>query len=278
MANDPLAAALRPLIDRFSGRTSLALYRFSDDMQYHHRSETTMPAASLIKLPILCAALAEVEAGRLSLEQRVRVTADDTVGGSGVLHALHPGVELSLYDLLTLMIVVSDNTATNMVIDLVGQDAINDWCEAHSLVHTELVGKLQLPDAKQNEAQRRGERNATCAAEMLRLLVRLQRGRLLPDETTTTALEIMKKQQFHEAMGRYLPRDGGLEPSPITLASKSGCLRGVWHDAGIVYRNGEPLYALVVMTTDARDTSFGVEQEGVMLIAKLSEQVFALLR
>lgn len=277
MANDPLATALRPLIDGFSGRTSLALYRFSDDMQYHHRSETIMPAASLIKLPILCAALAQVETGRLSLEQRVRVTADDIVGGSGVLHTLRPGVDLSLYDLLMLMIVVSDNTATNMVIDLVGQDAINDWCDARSLLRTELVGKLQLPDAKQNEAQRRGERNATCAAEVLRLLVRLQQGRLLSPEMTATALGMMKKQQFHEAMGRYLPRDGGLEPSPVTLASKSGCLRGVWHDAGLVYRHDRPLYALVVMTTDARDTSFGVEQEGVLLIAKLSKQVFAML-
>jgi beta-lactamase class A len=273
-----LHEALLPLLNRFSGQAGVALYRFRDGLSYHYRAEAVMPAASLIKLPILVAALQQVALGRLQLEGRYPLRQADKVSGNGVLQYLSPGLSPTLADLLTLMIIVSDNTATNLVIDAVGEEAINRCCAALGLGGTALVGKLQLPPARQNERQRRGERNHTCAQDMLTLLVRLERGELLPPPQRALALSILKRQLYTEALARYLPTDLELTPDGVSVASKSGCLRGVWHDAGLVYAaDGRPLYALVVMTEQSRDRSFGWEHEGMMLIAAVSREVYALL-
>ena len=233
-----------------------------------------MPSASLIKLPLLLTALEGVAGGTLDLNERIPVGRRDQVGGSGVLRTLRPGLGPTLHDLLTLMIVVSDNTATNLVIDRVGQGAVNTFCQQHGLYETGLVGKLQLPETEQNEAQRRGERNHTCAADVLGLFLGLVRGDLLPPKETEQALSILKQQQYTEAFARYLPTDPELDTPSVQVASKSGCLRGVWHDAGIVFQDDKPLYALVVMTEGSKDQRFHPEQEGVMLIAEVSGRVY----
>ena len=274
-----LNAVLSPLTEHFSGRVSIALQCVSDGFSYTYNATETMSAASLIKLPLLIKALEQVAQGRLSLTSRHTLKNTDQVSGSGVLHTLGSGLNLTLRDLLTLMIIVSDNTATNMLIDLVGREEVNDFCQRAGLTQTNLAGKLQLPKEQQNDAQRRGERNTTCAADMLGLLTSLQRGDLLPPELTEIALEILKKQQFTEALARYLPTDAELHQNAVTVASKSGCLRGVWHDAGLVYdASGRPLYALIVMTTDSKDRSFSFEQEGMMLIAEVSRRIFHTLQ
>ena len=253
----------------------MAFHRFEDGFRYALDADRTLPAASLIKLPILIEALAQVEAGRVGLEDRITLASEYVVGGNGVLRWLRPGLNPSLEDLLTLMIIVSDNTATNLVIDLVGLNAVNARCEALGLARTRLIGKLQLPEREQNEAQRRGERNRTSAGDVLNLLTALQEGRLLGTEGTETALRMLERQLYKEALARYLPTDEELAAEPVTVASKSGCLRGVWHDAGVVSRANQPLYALVVMTAGADDRSYDPEQEGLMLIAQISRAVFA---
>ena len=274
-----LEATLSPLIETFSGRVSIAFQRFSDGFSYTHRATETMSAASLIKVPILITALGQVARGKLDLTSRFDLSEAEQVSGSGVLHVLNLGLRPTLHDLLTLMIVVSDNTATNMLIDITGQDAINDFCQSAGMTQTSLAGKLQLPEGRRNEAQRRGETNTTCAADMLGLLTSLQRGDLLPPELTRLALEILKKQQFTEALARYLPTDKELAEGAVTVASKSGCIRGVWHDAGLLYdASGKPLYTLVVMTSDSQDRSFSFEQEGMMLIAEVSRRIFKEVR
>lgn len=278
-----LATLLQPIIEKFSGQVSVAFQRFSDDStklitggsSYLYNAGQTTRSASLIKVPIMTCALERVARGELNLEQRYELKTDEMVSGTGVLLALQQDLQLTLLDLLTLMIIVSDNTATNMLIDIVGQDSINAYFQYLGLSQTKLIGKLQLPDHKQNEAQRRGVRNSTCAADMLGLLVRLEHRELLPDDLTKTALDILKRQQFTEALSRYLPTDAGLFDDYVTVASKGGCLRGVWHDAGIVYdKHYTPLYALVVMTDGSADESFSWEQEGMMLIANVSRAIY----
>lgn len=265
--------AVAPLVETFSGRVGVAFQSFQTGASYTLNATRAMGAASLIKLPLLVQALGEVARGRLDLSARYLLKAEDRVGGAGILHALEPGLSLTLHDLLTLMIVLSDNTATNLVIEILGLDAANAFMHNVGMAQTKLVGKLQLPENAQNEAQRRGARNATCAADILGLLVRLERRELLPDVLTDSALAILKKQQFTEALARYLPTDAELNDEPVVVASKSGCLRGLWHDAGMVYdAHGAPLYALVVMTEGAADRSYSFEQEGMLLIARLSKK------
>jgi beta-lactamase class A len=270
---EPLIA---PLIDAFSGEVSVAFARFDRPESYTRAATRTMLSASLIKLPVLLTVLAEAARGRLELSERLTVRADDAVGGSGILQDLDAGLTPTLRDLLTLMIVLSDNTATNLVIGRVGLGAVNTFCQQHGFSGTRLVGKLALPEHAYNEAQRRGERNRTCAADMLGLLTGLVRGDLLPPTETDLALGILKAQRLTEGLARPLPTDPELAApgTAVEVASKSGCLRGVWHDAGVVFQGGAPRYALVVMTQGAADRRFHVDQEGVRLIAEVSRRLF----
>ncbi len=260
----------------FSGRLSLAFHPFGGEA-YLHDAEHSMRAASLIKLPLLVQALDEVAQGRLKLNERLTLAAEDQVGGAGLLQYLEPGLRPSLHDLLTLMIIVSDNTATNLIISLLGEERVNAFLHDLGLGQTRLVGKLQLPPERQNERQRRGDVNQTSAADVLGLLLGLERGELLPAGETELAKTILKQQQFSEALARYLPCDAELHEHPIAVASKSGSLRGLRHDAGLVYdAGGKPLYALVVMTDGSQDQGYGLEQEGTMLIARLSRAIYDL--
>ncbi|MCP2015514.1 beta-lactamase class A [Deinococcus sp. HSC-46F16] len=196
--------------------------------------DRSFPAASTIKVPLLVQALGEAQAGRLDLSVRVTMTAQDRVPGSGVLHELGAGLALTWQDVLTLMTVVSDNTATNLVIDRLGEGAVNAWLAEHGLTHTHLVGRLQLPPDRQTEAQRRGKRNRTSARDQVALLGRLARGELLDAPHTELALSILARQQFRDLLGRHVPRDTDGEPL-YRVASKSGELRGVHHDVGLLF-------------------------------------------
>jgi beta-lactamase class A len=264
-------AILQPLIKKFSGQVSVVYYDFRSQQSYAYEAAQQMRSASLIKVPILLCTLDQ----SIPLSQRFKIIEDDVVVGAGVLQTLNPGLEPTLHDLLTLMIVVSDNTATNKVIDILGQDTINAYIQSLGLSQTSLIGKLQLPEHKQNPEQKKGLRNHTSALDMMSLLVRLEQRHLLSEQATQTALGILKKQQFTEALSRYLPRDPETYDDYVIVASKSGCLRGLWHDAGIVYnKDNQPLYALVVMTDGSADESYSWEQEGMMLIAMISKILY----
>lgn len=196
--------------------------------------DRSFPAASTIKVPLLVQALEEAQAGRLDLGGRVTLRAEDRVPGAGVLHELEAGLALTWQDVLTLMIVVSDNTATNMLIGRLGVEGVNAWVSRHGLTKTRLVGPLQLPPERQTEAQRRGERNRTTARDQVALLGRLARGELLDPPHTELALSILARQQLRDMLGRHVPRDAEGEPL-YQVASKSGELRGVHHDVGVLF-------------------------------------------
>ena len=270
---------IQPYLDSFSGYASLAYYDFRTNQTFLHHATTTMRSASLIKLPILSYALTQVAKGQLDLSQRITLKQTMQVAGAGILHALQEGVTLSLQDLLTLMIIVSDNSATNILIELLGQANINQFIQDLGLQQTELIAKLQLAKEKQNERQLAGESNTTCAADILGFLIRLEQRALLPDDLTDLMISILKKQQFTEALARYLPTDEELTKDVVQVAGKSGCLRGLWHDAALIYDAlGRPLYALVVLTDGSKDLSYSWEQEGMLFIANVSKAMFEVFK
>lgn len=200
-------------------------------------ADRVFPAASLIKVPLLLHALERAQQGELDLDERRVMQAADQVSGAGVLHELDAGLSLNVRDLLTLMIVVSDNTATNLVIELLGVElgveAVNAWLTDQGHVRTRLVGKLQLPPELGNEAQRRGERNTTSAAEQTRLFLKLWQGRRLDRAHRQLALSILGRQQYRDILARKLPHGPGGERLHQTY-TKSGELVGVHHDAGLL--------------------------------------------
>lgn len=218
----------------YAGTAALQVTDFSGHVLYSHQPERPFPAASTIKVPLLIYALQQSQAGDLNLAARVELQAADQVPGAGVLHELGPGLTLTWRDLLTLMIIVSDNTATNLVIERLGQDSFNAWLTQNGLHSTHLVGKLQLPVHLRNEAQRRGERNRTSAADQTRLLLGLVQGRWLNKTHTALALDILGRQQLRDLIGRGVPADAAGLPL-YRVASKSGELVGIHHDVGVLY-------------------------------------------
>jgi beta-lactamase class A len=217
----------------YAGKVALVVQDAQTGETLHAEQQgEVFPAASIIKLWLLVRGLWAAQSGQILLSERLTLQATDRVPGSGVLHELQAGLKLSWQDLLTLMVVVSDNTASNMVLGRLGLEAVQVWLAA-DWPQTRLVGKLQLPPEQQSEAQRRGERNATTATEATTLLGQLYRGELLGAEYTRLALDILGRQQFRDILARHLPSDSSGEPLYQVL-SKSGELRGVHHDAGLL--------------------------------------------
>ncbi|MFB9835850.1 serine hydrolase [Actinoallomurus acaciae] len=200
-------------------------------------------AASLIKLPILATAL---DSGP-PFDERLPVR--PAAGGSGVLAHLADVADMSVRDLLTLMIVVSDNTATNVLIDRIGREAVNAWCARHGLTATVLARHMM-----DLEARARGLNNLTSAADVASVLARLA--------DSPFAVQALEAQQFNDRLPRHLPPE-------FRLAHKTGELSGVRHDAGIVYPPAGPPVVVAALTEGIAD--------GAGLIAECGRLVFAAL-
>ena len=203
------------------GRVHIAAWDLADAEPVTVAADERVPSASTIKVPILAASLAEAAAGRLDLHTHHPLPTGRT-GGTGVLDSLRDLRALSLADLLTLMIVVSDNAATNRVIDAVGIDAVNAFCERAGLTSTRLERRLMDVEAKS-----RGLENLTSARDQALLLYGLAHGTLLPAEQAAFALEFLAGQQTRDRLPALLP-DGA------RIAHKTGELRGLRHDTGII--------------------------------------------
>ena len=151
-------AGLEPILNGFSGQIGFKAVRITDGFALERDASTVFPAASVMKVWLMIVALQQVQAGSLELQMRIPLTSDERVGGSGVLMRLEGGAELTLLDYINLMIVVSDNTATNIVLETIGgSDAVNKNLQAWGANHTTVVGKLMLPFEKKNDDQKAGK-------------------------------------------------------------------------------------------------------------------------
>lgn len=197
------------------------------------------PAASTIKLPLLMASLAEVTAGRRQLDETLEVP-DQRTGGSGMLAALDSVRQLRLDETLTLMIAVSDNTATNMVIDLLGLDNIPAHLSTMGLAHTRL--RRHMLD---QHAARSGRENVATADELTRLLDRLGGGELVSTKLRDQALRMLGRQQINDRIPAYL--------DDVVCLHKTGELPQVRHDAGLLCFDGRSI-AFSALASDLPNT------------------------
>lgn len=206
-------------------------------------------SASLIKLPVMVTVLQQADAGTLPLSRRLTVRGAERVGGAGVLAELADVPDISVRDLLTLMIIISDNMATNVLIDAVGMDAVNAGIAAAGLLHTQLRRTLM-----NTSAASRGLENRTSAADMARLLEQIATGHGLFDavESYRHALAVLGRQQVNDLLPRYLPAEA-------SLAHKTGTLDGIRHDAGIVSVDGRPVLVIAVLTQGFQERAAGCD-------------------
>jgi beta-lactamase class A len=253
----------------FSG--TIGFYAKRDDgFAFGCNHTETFPAASVIKLHLLIAALEQVQHKKLSLETRLPLPAEEIVLGSGLLQKLEPGALLTLRDYLTLMIIVSDNTATNLVIDwLGGIEAINAQLEAWDLGSTRVIGKLMLPPERKNPDQLAGKLHEIKPLEVVQVLDALHSGKLLEPDLRGLALEILSKQEYTEMIARLLPEG-------TKTATKSGQIMGVRNDVGFVQGKSHS-YAVALCSKGCTDLRYHIDNEAIWAIAKLSKMIFEVM-
>ncbi len=257
---------LQPLLQGFSGTVGFKAVRLEDGFTLEYNAEEVFPAASVVKVPLMLEALKQAEEGALDLHARMPMPAEERVGGSGVLFNLEGGAGLTLLDYLTLMIVVSDNTATNIVLDAIGgRDRVNGRLRGWGLRHTTVVGKLMLPPERKNEDQKAGKLAEITPHESVLLLEKLWRGELLGTEMRLLALETLGAQQYTEILARYLPEG-------VKTATKSGQIIGVRNDIGFVMTD-QP-YALALCSKGSTDGRYHVDNEAVLALGRVSRLVF----
>lgn len=266
---------LAELVQRFDGDLSLCVSNLQGERLFCHEETRVFKAASLIKLPILSCALQAVQNAELSLQDRLPVTAENQVSGAGVLHEMETGLRITVQDLLTLMIIVSDNTATNVLIEHLGQDTINRHIQQLELHSTFLVGRLQMPFEQQNELQRAGQRSTTSASDMNRWLQLLIHGELLNAEWTALALNILKKQQDRLVLSRRLPHNPQGELM-FEVASKSGEIQRHRHDVGIVF--AEKPYVVSLLCSGSNDLREHPDHILTLSLAEVSERIFHMVQ
>lgn len=191
---------------------------------YHEQEK--MMAASVIKLYIMAAAFFMIDEGSLSPDETVTMKKEYYVPSCGALAYLHEGLVVTVMDLITLMIIFSDNTATNILIDLMGMEHIGDRIRKLGYVDTRLNRKMY-----DLEKSRRGIQNIITPAETGNLLCRMQEGSLVSAHASRQMLAIMKNQQVNGKIPFCLQA----LPEEPEIAHKTGEDTGITHDVGIIY-------------------------------------------
>lgn len=140
--SDSLDAKVKTRIAGFKGQVSLFAKNLDSGVTYEIRGDEPVRTASTIKLPIMAACFAMAKDGQLNLSEPLKLTAEEKVSGSGILQDLSPGDQLPVRDMIDLMIVLSDNTATNLILNRVGANAVNERLAAFGLTQTRSMRKI----------------------------------------------------------------------------------------------------------------------------------------
>ena len=264
---------------------------FAENLKTHQTvaisPDTPVQTASVIKLAILYEALEQVRSGKAHFEDKITLTKAAQVQGSGVLLFFDVPLSLTLKDVLTMMIVMSDNTATNLAIDHLGLENVDARIAKLGLKDTYLYKKVFTPapaGVVMPADQKKFGLGKTTAREMAKVMTRIARcelaepgvaaagGQTNADDAKLcqTALKMLHVQFYRSAIPRYL--DGMPGATSDSIANKTGSLDAVRNDvAAISTKNG--MVVISVFTFNNKDHSWGTDQEGELTIAKLARAI-----
>jgi beta-lactamase class A len=276
----PVEKRIAERLDTFQGVLGVAAVHLDTGETVAVRADTRFPTASLIKTAVMVEVFQQIADGRVRPEQTLPLTDGIKVGGSGVLqHMKAPSVH-PVSDLLYLMIALSDNTATNMLVGLVSTKAVDDRMVALGLPQTRLYRPTFRgghPDVFPEEEKEYGLGSST-PRESARLLELIARGKVVSPAASEEMVALLGKQQFHEMIPRLLPGEG------VTVAHKTGQdeekladvsgLRGsIRTDAGIV-ATPKGRYVIAIFTRRVKDDRWTVDNAAYLAGAEVSRLVF----
>ncbi|MFD4815538.1 serine hydrolase [Peribacillus butanolivorans] len=243
------------LVETFDGRIAYKIENADGDTISYHDDES-FQSASLIKIPMIIEGYRQSEEKKIYLNQPVTIPPNEVTGGSGVLHVLSNKVFLTVEDLLTLMITVSDNTSTNMMMTLLGHDEINQCIKELGLKNTILGRRMQ--DFK---ALKEGRDNTISAEDTITCLKAIHTGDFLTKESQEKILRAFDNQQLRDKLPSLMGKG-------VKVASKTGAIRGVAHDCAIIRSEFQTVYA-VVLTEDMKS-----EDESRQVISKIGKLIY----
>ena len=194
-----------------------------DGERFSHRGDERFISASTIKIPIMVEIYRQVDRGNLALDDRFTLTQEDICPGSGVMLQLHTGIEFTLRDIVYLMMSISDNTATNMLIDLAGMEKVNEAIASLGMVHSALGRKMRGVPATGGAPE-----NWATADDFRNCIDAILTGTAASQESCDGMIEMLTLQQNTRRIGRYFPE------GTLPWGSKTGTVGTVSHDAGFV--------------------------------------------
>jgi beta-lactamase class A len=258
----------------FPGSGGLAARNLGTGEEIRINADETTATASTIKVPILIELFRQVESGDVDLDSRVAVSDAARTVGSGILRELSPGLALSMRDHATLMIVVSDNIATNVLIDLLGIERINQTMADLGFTRTRLLERLDFPKVG------RDARNlaVTTPSDLAGMMAALAEGTILSASSREAILEILGRQHYVDLVPRYLPyypnpEELGHPDNGLRIANKTGGWTGMRADMALVEWPGTR-YAIGIVSEGDTDTRFWAENAGARLIGRVSRVIF----
>jgi beta-lactamase class A len=271
LAGTPLTSLdvqIRQAIDGFQGNVWIYAKNLDTGTEYSLRGDEQTRTASTIKLAIMAETFHQVAEGKLRWDDPIELTKEKKQGGSGILFEFSDGTKIDLKTAVNLMIVVSDNTATNLVLDKVGTDSVNDFMDSLGLTDLKVMRKIGggLESRAYAEPRNKLFGLGRCSPhQMVRLVEMMERGELVSKQASAEMIAILKRQQLKDGIGRG-------ESDTIPVASKSGALDRFRADVGIIYtRRGR--IAMAIYIDDMRVVAYDQENPGLAMIWKLSQML-----
>lgn len=237
-----LEESIRQELRHFKGEAGIVIKDLEYGWQITINKDEIFPSASLVKVPIMLACFKAATEARISLDDRIKLKAGQKVPGLGPVNQAQPGAEFAVKELIEYMITESDNTATNMLIDYLGFDYLNDCFRVFGLKDTNIC--RQMLDFKKRRA---GWENFTTPSEAAFILEAIYKQKLINKAYSRMCLELLLKQKIRDRIPARLPVE-------VPVAHKTGLENGVCHDTGIVFtRKGD--FLICVLTKHKNKTA-----------------------
>ena len=258
---------VRAEVAQFKGKVSLFAKNLDTGAVYNLGGDDQVPTASTIKVAVMIEAFSRVAEGKAKWTDELVLAKEKKVGGAGILPEFTDGLRLTLRDGVTLMMVLSDNTATNLVIDVLTADAINARMDSLGLKETRLMRRVfgggESVEGRKEENKRFGL-GRTSPREMVTLMEKLERGEIVSPGASKEMLELMKREQGTNGIWRGQWR--------VPKATKSGALDALRSNVGIIYhRRGR--IAMAVTCNEMPEANWTVDNPALLLMSRLSEIV-----
>jgi beta-lactamase class A len=264
-AAQTLDEQVKTTVGSFKGKVSLFAKNLDTGETYSLNADERVRTASTIKIAVMIEAFARVTEGKAKWTDELVLTKEKKVSGSGILGELSDGLRLTLRDGINLMMILSDNTATNLVLDVLTTDAVNARMESLGFKQIKIMRKVgsggESIAGKDPENKKFGLGFAT-PREMVLVMEKLERGEVISAATSKEMIDLMKREQGRNAIGRSLWN--------VPMASKYGALDRLRSAVAILYTKKGKI-AMAISCDEMPETMWSVDNPGYLLMSRLSE-------